>query len=82
MSSDGTVSMDAGAICAMCEGVLRRTYDLEAFSGREVHEGWRCEDCRLSGSVLRDGGTGRPLRLPHVMTGRGFVWTSKADRGD
>lgn len=73
---DAAAPRDARARCAVCGGTARRTRAMDLGTG-DVYEGWRCRDCDLAGSVLRDPSTGRPLRLPHVLTGEGFVYAGE-----
>jgi len=68
---------DAKAECGICGGVATRkgqATDEFRYRGENVlSESWTCGNCNTSGAVLRDPENGRPLRLPHTLTGEGNV---------
>lgn len=74
---DRVAPPDAKAECGICGGVATRRgrpTDEFRYRGRNViSETWTCGNCHTSGAVLRDPENGRPLRLPHTLTGEGNV---------
>lgn len=72
-----TAPPNAEAECGICGGTAtRRGKVASGFRWKGVPrlcESWECRDCGTGGAVLRDEENGRPVRLPHVLTGSGFV---------
>lgn len=73
-----TAPPEAKAVCGICGGTAtRKGHATDEFRYRRrnvICEGWACLNCETGGAVLRDPENGHVLRLPHVLTGTGFVY--------